>query len=463
VGRERELELLESALERALAGNGQVLGIVADPGVGKSRLCLEFVERCRARGIFALEGHCPSHGRTAAYLPILEIWRSYFGIAAEDDAAEARRKVAGTLLLLDERFRDALPLVFEFLGSSDSEDPPPRMEPEAKQRQLLLFVRRLTDALSEKRPFVVLIDDLHWIDRASEAFVAAFAEAVSARRVLFLVNFRPEYAGAGWMKGAHYQQLPLLPLGPEASTALLDDLLGNGAELSRLRDLIRSRTAGNPFFIEEVVLSLAESGVLRGTRGRYRQVRDVQGTEIPATVHAVLAARIDRLAEREKRVVQAASVVGKIIPEPILRTVVKVPESDLAAAVSALRDVELLYDEAIYPEARFAFKHPLTQEVAYHSLLVDRRRDTHAAVARALAEQYPERLDERAAEIAQHWEGAREPVEAARWHARAAEWAGVSDPRVASSHWRKVRELLGSVPESREGMEVELLACSKLL
>jgi adenylate cyclase len=462
VGREHEIETLESALERALGGNGQVVGIVAGPGVGKSRLCLEFVARCRKRGLFVNEGHCPPHGTVVPYLPLLELWRSYFGIGEKDSDEEARRKIAGTLLLLDESFRDSLLALFELLGVPDADDSAPRIDPEAKQRQLLSFLRRHTQKLSEREPFVILIDDLHWVDRASDAFVAEFAEAVDRRRVLLLVNFRPEYEGA-WMRRSYYQQIPLSPLSSSAVEELLDDLLGTDAGLAALRERIRSRSGGNPFFLEEIALSLIESGVVAGTRGKYRLTRPIDTVGIPETVHAVLAARIDRLAERDKAVLQAASVVGKSFAEPILRRVANVPELELLTSLGALRQAEFVYEEAVHPETVYTFKHPLTQEVAYRTQLVERRKQAHAAVACAIEELYPDRLDERAALVAHHWETGGDILRAARWHRRAAEWVGTNGPVEAMRHWKKVRELASKAPASDETLALVIAADSRIL
>src|SRR5262249_14814399 len=199
VGREAEMHILDTALERAIRGQGQVVGVVGEPGVGKSRLCLEFMERCRTRGLSTLEGHCPPHGKVLPFVPILEIWRSYFGIVERDSPEEARRKIAGTLLLLGEEIREVLPIRFEFLGVCDPERPAPLVDGEARQRALFGFLRRLTQARAEREPTVVLIDDVHWIDPASDAFVGQFVEAVEGQRVLFVANFRPEYHGA-WLK-----------------------------------------------------------------------------------------------------------------------------------------------------------------------------------------------------------------------------------------------------------------------
>jgi class 3 adenylate cyclase len=286
VGRDADLQALDSALEQACAGNGQVVGVVAEAGTGKSRLCFEFVERCRARGLSVNEGHCPAHGKTVPYLPLFEVLRSIFGIAERDGDHDARRKIAGELLLLGERFEELLPLIFDFLGVPDPQRPAPQLGPEVRQRQLVAFIRQLVRARSEREPRVLMIDDAQWIDAGSDAFLAQAVEVVSGTRTLLLVNFRPEYH-AEWMSRSYYRQLPLLPLGREATAELLVDLLGRDPSLTGLAEKIRERTRGNPFFIEEVVLSLVESGCLIGTKGAYRLVAPVAEIDIPAGVQAV--------------------------------------------------------------------------------------------------------------------------------------------------------------------------------
>ncbi len=254
------------------------------------------------------------------------------------------------------------------------------------------------------------------------------------------------------MQRSYYQQLPLLPLGPEAIAELFADLLGSDPSLHRLRELIQERTGGNPFFIEEIVQSLIETGALAGTRGAYRLVTPAEEVGLPATVQSVLAARIDRLPEREKRVLQTASVIGKKFSEPILRRVADLGDGDLPAALHALTSAEFLYQEALYPEAEYAFKHPLTQEVAYRSQLAERRARVHAAVARAIEEVDSGKLGERAALLAYHWEHAGEAREAAKWHRRAAEWVGLNNPAEALRHWGSVRQLLDTLPETPENL-----------
>ncbi|HSD11511.1 MAG TPA: AAA family ATPase [Candidatus Binatia bacterium] len=452
VGRQSEMAALEAALERAISGNAQVVGVVAEPGTGKSRLCYEFAERCRAREIKVYEGHGVPYGKAMPWLPILEFFRGYFGITEPDTAQAARDKIAGRMVLLDERLVEGLPLLFDFLGVPDPDRPAPLLGPEARQRQLFDLIRRLSHARSVREPAVILFEDLHWFDRASDEFIEnTVVEIARGNRMLLIVNFRPEYHAA-WMQRSYYQQLPLLPLGPDAIKELLADLLGIDSSLRHLTELIRERTAGNPFFIEEIVQSLIETGAVVGTRGGYRLVAPAQEIGVPATVQTVLAARIDRLAEREKHVLQTASVIGTKFSELILKRVADLGDGDLPAALDALTSAEFLYQEVLYPEAEYAFKHPLTQEVAYRSQLTERRARVHAAIAHAIEEIDSGKLGERAALLAYHWEHAGEAREAAKWHRRAAEWVGFNNSAEALRHWGSVRQLLDTLPETPESL-----------
>jgi adenylate cyclase len=260
------------------------------------------------------------------------------------------------------------------------------------------------------------------------------------------------------MSRSYYRQIALAPLGPEAIEELLADLLGSDPSLDGLSELIRGRTGGNPFFIEELVQALIEAGSLQGERGAYRLVAAVDEAAVPASVQAVLSARIDRLSAREKALLQAAAVIGKEFSQPVLERVIDLQPRELEDALRNLIAGEFVYEQELYPEALYAFKHPLTLEVAYGSQLRERRGRAHAAVATAIAELYPDRLEERAALVAGHWEAAAETLEAARWHARAAAWAGTTDPAEALVQWRRVRELADALPESAETTALGLTA-----
>jgi class 3 adenylate cyclase/DNA-binding SARP family transcriptional activator/tetratricopeptide (TPR) repeat protein len=462
VGRESELSTLEAALTRA-CGSGQVVGVVAEAGLGKSRLCHEFAERCRDRGLQVTVGRGAAHGRRVPLLPVIEMLRAYFEITGEDEAQAARAKVAARLLLLDDAFGDALPVLFDFLGVPDPEHPvPAQMAPEARQRALFGAMRRFVHAGADEGPALMVIEDLHWLDPGSEAFLRNLVDSLPGASTLVLVNFRPEYQ-ADWMRRSYYEQLPLVPLDQDATARLLHALAGPDPSLDGISELIAERTGGNPLYMEEVVQGLAESGGLVGERGAYRLAHAIEEIDIPATVQALLAARIDRLPEREKALVQSAAVIGREFSEPVLGRVTGLPEHELAATLAALASAELIYERALYPEAEYAFKHPLTQEVAYRSQLRERRTGTHAAAAAALEALYPDRQDELAAVISDHWEEAQEPVRAAQWGARAAAWAGQRHPADAVRHWRRVRTLVRDEHGSPEAAGLALGACISIL
>jgi adenylate cyclase len=463
VGRDDDMRTLDVALERACAGSGQVVGVVAEAGTGKSRLCFEFLERCRAKGLRVLIGGGVAHGKNIPLLPILQVFREYYGITERDTDQQVREKIAGRMLLFAEEYRQVLPVVFDFFGVPDPKNPPPRMDPEARQRQLFGVLRRLTQQDVNQGPVVLLIEDLHWIDAASETWLDEMVDAAggSSQRLL-IFNFRPEYH-APWMQKSWYHQLPLLPLGPAAIQELLADLLGSDRSLAGLAEAIHARTAGNPFFTEEVVQSLVEGGHLAGTKGSYRLLTPVERLDVPTRVQPLLAARIDRLHEREKRVLQTAAVIGVEFPEPILAAVAELPKSELDEALRVLKAGEFIYEQALYPVAEYAFKHPLTQQVALDSQLRERRRSTHRAVAHTIEALNADKLDQQAALLAHHWEEAGQSLIAARWHRRAAEWAGTNDIAAAFRHWQRVRELIRDVPDDEGAAALGGEACLQTL
>jgi predicted ATPase len=417
IGRETELAWLDGILSRSIDSNGQVIGVVGDAGVGKSRLCLEFITRCRARGVVVYEVHCPAHGATVPWLAIRDLLRSCLAISEDNGLEAIRRSVGQQILSLDERLRDAVPTVLEVLGVSDPAAPD--RSPQSLSARLGDFMRPFVRLLSARKPVMLLLDDAHWIDRASDELVREIVASVRGTRMLLLANFRPEYRPA-WIGGSHYHQLALAPLGPEASRELLRDLLGSDASLGDLPDRVREHTEGNPFFTEEVVQALAAAGSLVGEHGAYRLTAPIDTLALPATVQSLLAARIDRLGEQAKHVLHAAAVIGKQFDEPLLGEVSCLDARDLDAALRELQEGEFLRWVTLSPRPEYAFKHPLMRDVAYRSQLSERRGRLHAATATALEKLRAERLGEYAALIAHHWEASGMRFEAARWKRRAA-------------------------------------------
>jgi class 3 adenylate cyclase/tetratricopeptide (TPR) repeat protein len=460
VGRAEEMSVLAEALGRAKAGEGAAVGIVAEPGVGKSRLCHEFAERCRDSGVEVFEAQAQSHGRGIPFMPVLQMLRAYFGIADADPERIVREKIAGRALLLDPELIDDLPLLFDFLGVPDPDRPLPQLSAEARQRALRGVVCKLVHARNRHEPTAIVVEDLHWLDEGSEALLGELFDAVEGTQTLVIVNFRPEYEPS-WTGPPDYHEIELAPLGLADSRELIRDLAGEDPSLDGLAEHLHDRTAGNPFFIEEIVRELVEAGHLEGPRGAHRLVRPVEEVGVPASVQAVLAARIDRLDPDAKRLLQAASVAGKEVPEPALVLISGLGEREKCeAALRELIEGGFLYEAELYPERLLAFRHPLTREVAYGSQLSDQRRAIHAAAARATIELNPDRHDELAALVADHLEEGGETLEAARWSARAAYWAGHSQPRDAIRLWRKTMALAA---ELEEGEEKDALAVTARL
>jgi adenylate cyclase len=449
VGREQEMAVLREALTDAGAGRGGVVAIVAEPGVGKSRICHEFAQGCRAEGLEVFEAQAQAHGTAIPYMPVLQMLRAFFGIGESEPEQIAREKIAGRALLLDPSFAEDLPLLFDFLGVPDPDRPVGQMSPEARQRALGQIVCRLANAPARRKTLVLMIEDLHWIDEGSNAMLADLVDSIAGTNTLAVVNFRPEYAPP-WQGSEACRGLSLEPLGRGDTRELLRDLAGADPSLDGLDEPIHERTQGNPFFVEEIVRELAEAGYLEGERGGYRLARPIEDAGVPATVQAVLGARIDRLDPATKHLLQVASVVGKEVSGRALGLTAEIEDGRIEPVLGELIEAGFLYEAELYPQRVFAFRHPLTREVAYGTQLAAGRTATHAAAARALIELEPERHDELAALIAHHMEEGNENLEAARWSARAAYWAGHSRPRDSLRLWRKVSELAEELEENDE-------------
>ena len=461
VGRERELALLERALGDAQSGRPTVVLLTAEPGAGKSRLCHEFVER--SRGVPLHYARALSHGRMLPFHAIVELARGLFGVDQDASAADIRSAVGRGLASSQPVDPIALAFWLELLGAPDPALAPSELEPEARRTRLFQSFCDLIQACARREPTVLWVEDLHWLDPASEAALEMLTDRLLApesggSRALLLATTRPEYRPA-W--SARVERLSLAPLAAQDSSTLLDDWLGSDPALVPLRARIEASARGNPLFVEEIVRSLVERGVLRGERGAYAPAAPVEEIALPETVQAVLASRIDRLSQRDKDVLQAAAVVGRDVPTELLRVVVDLPGPELAASLDRLATAELLGPAG--PPGEHAFRHPLTQEVAYRTQLLDRRRRTHAGVARALLAIHGAVAPTHAALLAHHFEEAGEHLEAARWHEHAGRRGARSDPADGVRHCRRVTQLLAALPESPETLVLELTSRIALL
>ena len=450
VGRERELQQLAQALERAAAGHGQAVAVVGEAGVGKSRLVWEFTRSHRAHGWLVLESGSVSYGKATPYLPVIELLKAYCRIQERDDPRAIRERVAGKLLMLDRALEPLLTPLLALLDVPVDDSAWDALEPPQRRQRTLEAVKRLLLRESQVQPVLVLFEDLHWIDAETQALLDGLIESLPTARVLLLVNYRPEYQHA-WGGKTYYLQLRLDPLPPESAEALLHALLGEDRTLEPLTRMLIERTEGNPFFLEESVQTLVETLMLIGQRGAYRLARTPEALQIPATAQAILAARIDRLAPEEKRLLQAASVIGKDVPFPLLQAIAELPEDSLRQGLRHLQGAEFLYETSLFPDLEYTFKHALTHEVAYGSLLQDRRRALHARIVDAIEALYPERLAEQVERLAHHafwgelWEKAVTYLRQAGGKA-----AARSLHREAVAYFDQALVALNHLPESRE-------------
>ena len=453
VGRELELERLAASQELARAGHGQVVALVGEAGVGKSRLLWEFIRSPACRGWLVVESRSVSYGRATSYLPVIDLLKSYFQLEDRDDPGKVVEKVTGKLLALDQSLEAALPALLSLLGIPVQDPGWEALDPPHRRQRTLDAVKHLLLREGQVQPLLIVFEDLHWIDSETQALLDSLVGSLPAARVLLLVNYRPSYQH-GWTGKTYYNQLPINLLSPSSADALLESLVGSDPALEPLKQLLITRTEGNPLFLEESVRALVETGVLLGERGRYRLGEALPAIQVPATVQAILAARIDRLDPVEKSVLQTAAVIGKDVPFALLEAVAEVPSRALHEGLARLQGAEFLYETILFPESEYTFKHALSHEVAYNSLLQERRRVLHGRIVAAIERLYPDRLVEQSERLAAHarrgevWDKAvtylREAGAKAMAHSANREAVGFFDQAL---------EALDHVPESRRTLE----------
>jgi class 3 adenylate cyclase/tetratricopeptide (TPR) repeat protein len=401
VGRQPELDALHQALERAGAGHGQVAAIVGEAGVGKSRLVYECIHSHRTRAWLVLESASVSYGKATPYFPVVELLKRSIHIEDTDDPRTVRAKVTGHILTLDEALHDTIPAMLSLLDVVPDDHVFLQLDPPQRRQRTLEALKRVLLRESQVQPLLLVFEDLHWIDTETQALLDRMVESLPTARLLLLVNYRPEYQHT-WGSKTYYAQLRLDPLPPASADELLQALLGDDPSLAPLTPLLIARTEGNPFFLEESVRTLVETGVLVGTPGAYRLVQPLQGMPVPATVQAVLAARIDRLPPEEKRLLQTAAAIGTDVPFGLLQAIADVSEAALHGSLAHLQAAEFLYETRLFPEPEYTFKHALTHEVAYGSLLSERRRGLHMRIVEAIEALAPERVAEQVERLAHH-------------------------------------------------------------
>src|SRR5229473_2352491 len=467
-GRSGELDRVKQALELVRAGHGQVLAATGDAGVGKSRLFYEF-KAVASNGCMVLEAFAVSHGKASPYLPVIQLLEEYFGIAEDDDSRRRREKVGGKVLMLDRTLEDTLPYLFTLMGIQDGDDPLAQMDSQIRRRRTLEAIRRILLRESLNQPLIVILEDLHWVDGGTQALLDLLVDSVENARILLLVNYRREYTHQ-WGGRGYYTELDLQPLPDACAQELLSALLGPPSEsngkgdsktltaaaaddsLASLRHKIIKVTDGNPFFIEEIVRALFEQGILE-RNGEVRLGRPLTDAKIPPTVQGIIAARIDRLPPEQKELLQTVAVLGRKFPSSLAREVVSAPAEQVERMLFELQVNDFIYEEPDPRDARYTFKHILTHEVAYGSILGERRRLLHERAAQAIETIFRGRL-------ADHHGRSGNAGESVRYLALAAEQAArrLAYPE-AIEHLRAGLKLLDTLPENeaRDRREVEML------
>jgi predicted ATPase/class 3 adenylate cyclase len=456
VGRQHELATLQQTMAHAGTGHGQVVAIVGEAGVGKSRLVYEFVHAHYTQGWRVLESASVSYGKATPYFPVIDLLRRYGAVEDRDDTRTVRAKVTGQVLTLDAALQDTVPALLALLEALPDDSPFRTLDPPQRRQRTLEALKRVLLRESQVQPLVLVFEDLHWIDAETQALLNSLVESLPTARILLLVNYRPDYQHP-WGSKTYYSQLRLDPLAPESAEALLQALLGDDPSLAPLTPLLITRTEGNPFFLEESVRTLVETQVLVGERGAYRLAQALPSIQVPATVQAVLAARIDRLPPEEKHLLQAAAVIGKDVPAALLQATVMVPWGDVQRSLAYLQAAEFLYETRLFPELEYTFKHALTQEVAYNAVLLERRRGLHERAAQAIEGLFPERLSEHYNTLAHHYRRSGNTAKAVDYLQRAGQQAVErSSYGDAISHLTAALDLLTTLPESRERSQQEL-------
>src|SRR5262245_5619354 len=453
VGRTAEMEQLQDALELARQGHGQVVAVVGEPGVGKSRLYWELIHSHRVHDCLVVQSVSVSYGKATAYFPVIELLKGYFEIDRRDEPRKIREKVNGKVLTLAPALAGAIPALLALLDVTEDKSPWENLDPPQRRQQTLDAVKRLLLRESEVQPLMVVFEDLNWIDGETQRLLDSLVESLPTARIALLVNYRPEYRHH-WGGKTYYYQLGIDPLPPESADQLLDALLGTDGALIPLKRMLVERTEANPLFLEESVRALVETGALVGERAAYRLTRPVERLTIPATVQAILAARIDVLEPEARRLLQTAAVIGKDVPLPLLLAIADTPESEVRSELAHLQAAEFLYETPQFPELVYTFKHALTHDVAYQGLLHDRQRALHARIVQAMERLDAGRVTEQAERLADHaqrgelWDKAVTYLRQAGLRALA---RGAN--REAIAHLEQALGALRHLPATREAME----------
>ncbi|HDZ26132.1 MAG TPA: adenylate/guanylate cyclase domain-containing protein, partial [Candidatus Aminicenantes bacterium] len=391
VGRGQEMQVLKAAFEKAKSGSGQVVGIVGEAGVGKSRILLEVRNMLSGDENTYLEGRCLHYGGVMAYLPMLDILRLYFEIKEGEQELEIKKNMKEKILQLHEKLQNALSPFQDLLSLKIEDEAYLKLEPQQKRERTFEALRDLFVRASQHKPLVLAVEDLHWIDKTTEEFLDYLIGSLANARILLILLYRPEYNHL-WGSKSYYTKIGVDQLSTPTSVELVQSILEGGDVVPELRELILNRTGGNPLFMEEFTHSLLENGTIQMKDDQYVLSRKTSEIDVPDTIQGIIAARIDRLEENLKRTMQVASVIGRDFAFRILQTITGMKE-ELKSHLINLQGLEFIYEKRLFPELEYIFKHILTQEVAYNSLLAKRRKEIHENIGKAIETIYAERLE----------------------------------------------------------------------
>jgi class 3 adenylate cyclase len=459
VGRNAELEQLHRAQQLAEARHGQLVALVGEAGVGKSRLVHEFIQSKEMQGWRILEGDALSYGTATSYLPVIDLLKGFFKIPERDTLQQTQEKVTSGLLALDRALEPVLPALLALLDVPGNDRAWQTLSPGQRRERTLDAVRRVLLREARQQPLVVIFEDLHWIDRETQAVLDTLVESLGSARLLLIVSYRSEYQH-GWGSKTFYSQIRLDTLPAASAEELLTALLGDDAGLVPLKQLLVRR--GNPAFLEETVRTLVETKALVGKPGHYRLTRPVQTIQVSATEQAVLAARIDRLSPQDKRLLQVISVIGsKHVPFTLLEAIADVPEEKLRSGLKSLQSAELLYETGLYPDLEYSFKHALMHEVTYGGLLRERRRALHGQIVEAIERLHYERLSGEVERLAHHAVRGELTEKAVRYLCQAGQKAAARSALADARGWLEqalgaLQELPESAATLTQGLEIRL-------
>jgi class 3 adenylate cyclase/tetratricopeptide (TPR) repeat protein len=456
VGRKNSMAAIGDAWNKALAGSGQVLGVVGEAGVGKSRLLLEFRNSLPPGDFTFLEGRCLHYGGSMAYLPFLDILKLYFGIKDGEQEYAITKKMKDKLTELDEELVPTTLSAFQDLLSLKIEDETwLYLDPKEKRTRTFEAIRNLLISVSQKRPLVVSIEDLHWMDKTSEKFLNYFIDWLAKSPILLILLYRPEFTHQ-WGSKSYYTKIGLSQLTSQSSAELIRAILYDCEIESQLETLIMDRSAGTPLYIEELTFSLLENGSIQRGKNQCYLAKATKDTQVPDTIQGIIAARMDRLEDNLKRTMQVASVIGRDFAFRILQTITRMRE-ELKSYLLNLQGLEFIYEKRLFPELEYTFKHALTQEVAYNSLLLKRRKELHEKIGQAIEQVYPERLEEFYEMLAYHCYEGEDWPKALSYLAKAGDKAtGAFANREALDYYARALEVCKKLGASTLSKSVEL-------